>query len=137
MSLIINLTLIIRLNAGSNLIVGLSWRMSLAETAEALRDFANDCLAVVQVLRGCRQMMPALYVAYAADSLVQLLFPGLVSNCQLVSSYNRTVAKHFDELSSQLLVRIMTANRPDIPDMALATSCLLILGPKEGYKSLG
>ena len=31
----------------------------------------------------------------------------------------------------------MTANRSDVPDMTLATSCLLILGPKEGYKSLG
>ena len=119
-----------------NSIVGLTPRVPLLEAAEALREFTNECLSVVQVLRGCRQLMPALYVAYASDSLVQLLFTGL-PNLDLVTIYNRTISKHFDELSSQLLIRVMTANRPDVPDMALATSCLLILGPQEGYKYLG
>ena len=119
-----------------NSIVGLTPRVPLLEAAEALREFTNECLSVVQVLRGCRQLMPALYVAYASDSLVQLLFTGL-PNLDLVTIYNRTISKHFDELSSQLLIRVMTVNRPDVPDMALATSCLLILGPQEGYKYLG
>lgn len=117
-------------------IVGLTARVPLSEAAEALRDFAKECLSVLQVLRGCRQLMPALYVAYASDSLVHLLFSGL-PNLDLVTVYNKTISKHFDELSSQLLVRVMTANRPDVPDMTLATSCLLILGPKEGFKYLG
>lgn len=117
-------------------IVGLTARVPLSEAAEALREFAKECLSVIQVLRGCRQLMPALYVAYASDSLVHLLFSGL-PNLDLVTIYNKTISKHFDELSSQLLVRVMTANRPDVPDMALATSCLLILGPNEGFKYLG
>ena len=120
----------------SNSIVGLTSKVSFDEAAEVLREFAKECLSVVQVLRGCRQMMLALYVAYAADSLVQLLFSDR-ANCGLVTVFNKTISKHFDELSSQLLVRIMTANRPDVPDMALAKSCLLILGPKEGHKYLG
>ena len=117
-------------------IVGLSARIPLTEAAEALREFAKECLSVIQVLRGCRQLMPALYMTYASDSLVQLLFSGL-TNLDLVNVYNKTVAKHFDELSSQLLIRVMTANRPEVPDMALATACLLNLGPKDGYKNLG
>ena len=122
---------------GTNSIVGLSARVQLSEAAEALREFAKECLGVIQVLRGCRQLMPALYLAYASDSLVHLMFLQLPINLDLVAVYNNTISKHFDELSSQLLVRVMTANRPDIPDMALATSCLLILGPKEGFKYLG
>ena len=121
---------------GTSSIVGLSARIPLSEAAEALREFAKECLSVIQVLRGCRQLLPALYVAYASDSLVHLLFCGL-PNLDLVAVYNKTISKHFDDLSSQLLVRVMTANRPDVPDMALATSCLLILGPKEGFKYLG
>lgn len=121
---------------GTNTIVGVSARVSVKEAAVVLGEFAKECLSVVQVLRGCRQLMPALYVAYASDSLVQLLFSDLRS-VERVSVYNAAVAKHFDELSSQLLVRVMTANRPEVPDMALATSCLLILGPQEGYKYLG
>lgn len=117
-------------------IVGLSAKISLSDAAEALREFAKECLSVIQVLRGCRQLLPALYVTYASDSLVHLLFCGL-PNLDLVSVYNKTISKHFDEISSQLLVRVMTSNRPEIPDMALATSCLLILGPQEGYKYLG
>lgn len=117
-------------------IVGLSAKVSLSDAAEALREFAKECLSVVQVLRGCRQLLPALYVTYASDSLVHLLFCGL-PNLDLVSVYNKTISKQFDEISSQLLVRVMTSNRPEVPDMALATSCLLILGPKEGYKYLG
>lgn len=120
----------------SNSIVGLTSKVSFVEAAEVLREFAKECLSVVQVLRGCRQMMLALYVAYAADSLAQLLFSDL-AQCSLVTAFNKTISKHFDELSSQLLVRIMTANRPDVPDMSLAKSCLLILGPKEGHKYLG
>ena len=119
-----------------NSIVGLSSRIPLIEAADALREFTNECLSVVQVLRGCRQLMLALYVAFASDSLVQLLFSGL-PNLDLVAIYNKTIAKHFDELSSQLLIRVMTANRPEVPDMALATSCLLLLGPTDGYKYLG
>lgn len=120
----------------TNSIVGLTAKVPLSNAAEALREFAKECLSVIQVLRGCRQLMPALYVAYASDSLVHLLFSGL-PNLDLVAIYNQTISKHFDELSSQLLVRVMTANRPEVPDMALATSCLLILGPQEGYKYLG
>jgi hypothetical protein len=33
--------------------------------------------------------------------------------------------------------KMIISYRPDIPDMALATSCLLILGPTEGFKYLG
>ncbi len=87
---------------GTNSIVGLSARIPLSEAAEALREFAKECLSVIQVLRGCRQLMPALYVAYASDSLVHLLFSGL-PNLDLVTVYNKTISKHFDELSSQLL----------------------------------
>ncbi|KAK4002762.1 hypothetical protein OUZ56_004564 [Daphnia magna] len=120
---------------GSNTIVGLSAQIPISEAAEILREFAKECLGVIQVLRGCRQLMPALYLAYASDSLVHLMFIHL-RNLDLVTVYNKTISKHFDELSSQLLVRVMTANRPDVPDMALATSCLLILGPTEGFKYL-
>lgn len=119
-----------------NSIVGLSSRIPLIEAADALREFTDECLSVVQVLRGCRQLMLALDVAYASDSLIQLLFSGL-PNLDSVAIYNKTIAKHFDELSSQLLIRVMTANRPEVPDMALATSCLLLLGPADGYKYLG
>lgn len=126
----------LELTKGTNSIVGLSARVQISEAAEALREFAKECLGVIQVLRGCRQLMPALYLAYASDSLVHLMFLQL-PNLDLVAVYNKTISKHFDELSSQLLVRVMTANRPDIPDMALATSCLLILGPTEGFKYLG
>ncbi|EFX79172.1 hypothetical protein DAPPUDRAFT_304960 [Daphnia pulex] len=125
----------LELTKGTNSIVGLSARVQISEAAEALREFAKECLGVIQVLRGCRQLMPALYLAYASDSLVHLMFLQL-PNLDLVAVYNKTISKHFDELSSQLLVRVMTANRPDIPDMALATSCLLILGPTEGFKYL-
>ena len=121
---------------GSNSIVGLSAQIPISFAAEILREFAKECLRVIQVLRGCRQLMPALYLAYASDSLVHLMFLHL-RNLDLVTVYNETISKHCDELSSQLLVRVMTANRPDIPDMALATSCLLILGPAEGFKYLG
>lgn len=120
----------------SSSLVGLSARIPLNEAAETLREFAKECLSVIQVLRGCRQLMPALYMAYASDSLVQLLFSDL-KHLDLVNIYNKTMTKHFDELSSQLLVRVMTANRPDVPDKALATACLLNLGPKDGYKNLG
>ena len=117
-------------------IVGLSTRIPLSEAADALREFARECLSVIHVLRGCRQLMPALYMAYMTDSLVQLLFSEL-PNLDAVTAYNKTITKHCDELASQLLIRVMTANRPDVPDMGLATSCLLNLGPDEGYKNLG
>ena len=121
---------------GTNGIVGLSAFLSMEEAAAVLGEYAKECLSVVQVLRGCRQLVLALYVAYASDSLVQLLFSEL-AHVDAVAAYNTNSAKYFDELSSQLLVRVMTSNRPEVPDMALATSCLLILGPQYGYKYLG
>ncbi len=126
----------IKLTKGTSSIVGISAHISVADAAAMLGEFTKESMSVIQVLRGCRQLMPALYMTYAVDSLVQLLFYQLRS-VEQVAIYNKNVAKHFDELSSQLLVRVMTANRPEVPDMALATSCLLILGPNEGYMYLG
>lgn len=117
----------IRPSRFTNAIVGLSARVSVQVTNDAVQQFAKDCIFVIQKLRGCRQFTLALYMTYATDSIVQLVFPGC----------NSLISKQFDELSSLLLKRVISSKKPDIPDMALATACLLILGSQEGHKNLG